>query len=167
MMPMSPLKDQITQAFDTNLDDPRHIVAVSGLFFNHDGNVLLVKTERRGWECPGGQVELGEDLITALIRETREESGCEVEVNRLAGVYTNPIAPQKVMFQFVGTYLSGIPQGSEETADAGWFTVDEARQLVTFPANLAKLNDALRADERPIFRVYSTQPYVVELERAI
>jgi hypothetical protein len=37
------------------MGDPRHIVAVSGLFFNPDGNVLLVKTERRGWKCPGGQ----------------------------------------------------------------------------------------------------------------
>src|SRR5262245_61055762 len=62
------------------MDDPRHIVGVSGLFFNRDGSVLLVKTERRDWECPGGQVELGEDLITALIRETREESGCEVAI---------------------------------------------------------------------------------------
>ena len=149
------------------MDDPRHIVAVSGLFFNPDGDVLLVKTERRGWECPGGQVELGEDLIAALIRETFEESGCEVEVERLAGVYTNPIASSKVMFQFVGRYLSGTPRGSQETAEAGWFTVEEAMELVTFPANLAKLNDALRAAERPIYRVYSTQPYAVELEREI
>jgi len=129
--------------------------------------VPLVKTERRGWECPGGQVELGEDLITALIRETREESGCEVAVECLAGVYTNPTAPQKVMFQFVGRYLSGTPRGSQETAEAGWFSADEARQRVTFPANLAKLNDALRAAERPVYRVYSTQPYLVQLERAI
>ena len=149
------------------IDHPRHIVAVSGLFFNPYGYVLLVKTERRGWECPGGQVELGEDLITALIRETREESGCEVEVERLAGVYTNPIAPQKVMLQFVGRYMSGTPRGSEETAEAGWFTIEEALELVTFPANLTKLNDALRATERPIYRVYSTQPYAVVLEREI
>jgi 8-oxo-dGTP diphosphatase len=154
-------------ALEESMPDPRHIVAVSGLFFDRDGQVLLVKTERRGWECPGGQVELGEDLIAALIREVREESGCEVEVERLAGVYTNPVAPQKVMFQFIGQYVSGTPQGSEETAEAGWFSVDEARQIVTFPANLAKLNDALRTSERPIYRVYSTQPYTVNLERDI
>ena len=152
---------------NTDMDYPRHIVAVSGLFINPDGNVLLVKTERRGWECPGGQVELGEDLIAALIRETREESGCEVAVDRLAGVYTNPVAPQKVMFQFVGRYVGGAPRCSQETAEVGWFSADEARQLITFPANLAKLNDALRAAKRPVYRVYSTQPYVVELEHEI
>jgi len=149
------------------MDYPRHIVAVSGLFLNCDGKILLVKTARRGWECPGGQVELGEDLITALIRETREESGCTVEVDRLVGVYTNPTAPEKVMFQFVGRYVAGALQISEETADVGWFTIDEARRLVTFPSNLGKLNDALRPGERPIYRVYSAQLYHVLLEREI
>ncbi len=70
------------------MSDPQHIVAVGGLFYDRDGRVLLVKTERRGWECPGGQVESGEDLAEALVREAREETGCEVRVERLAGVYT-------------------------------------------------------------------------------
>jgi hypothetical protein len=43
------------------MSDPQHIVAVSGLFYNSDGQVLLVKTERRGWECPGGQVYMSAD----------------------------------------------------------------------------------------------------------
>ncbi len=53
------------------MPDPMHIVAVSGLFSNANGQVLLVKTDRRGWECPGGQVEDGEDLVAALQREVR------------------------------------------------------------------------------------------------
>jgi hypothetical protein len=71
------------------------------------------------------------------------------------------------MFQFVGRYVGGTPRGSQETAEAGWFSAAEARHRVTFPANLAKLNDALRAAERPVYRVYSTQPYAVGLEREI
>jgi hypothetical protein len=71
------------------------------------------------------------------------------------------------MFQFVGRHVRGTPRGSAETADAGWFSVDEALQMVTFPANLAKLTDALHAADRPIYRVYSTQPYAVKLERVI
>jgi 8-oxo-dGTP diphosphatase len=51
------------------LSDPRHIVAVCGLFTNAAGQVLLVKPPHRGWECPGGQVELGEELIATLVRE--------------------------------------------------------------------------------------------------
>src|SRR5690242_1366197 len=113
------------------MTDPRHIVAVCGLFTNTAGEVLLVKTPRRGWECPGGQVELGEELIAALIREVDEESGCEVEVERLVGVYSNIAPPEKVIFMFRGRHRSGAPCPSDETLEAGWFSVEQARERVT------------------------------------
>jgi ADP-ribose pyrophosphatase YjhB (NUDIX family) len=59
-------------------DDPRHIVGVAGVVRDDTGRVLLVRTGRRGWEQPGGQVELGEDLKTALQREIREAEWLEV-----------------------------------------------------------------------------------------
>ncbi len=68
---------------------PRHIVDVSGIVTDARGRILVVKGDRRGWEPPGGQVELGEDLVEALKREVLEESSVEVEVLRLAGVYSN------------------------------------------------------------------------------
>ncbi len=57
------------------MDTPKHIVAVAGLISNPQGEVLLLKSPRRGWEFPGGQVEAGENLIEALQREIREETG--------------------------------------------------------------------------------------------
>ena len=68
---------------------PRHVVAVTGIVTDGGGRVLLVKGERRGWEPPGGQVELGEDLFAALRREVREEAGVEVEVGGLSSVNSN------------------------------------------------------------------------------
>ena len=59
---------------------PRHIAAVSALITHPDGRILLIKSPRRGWEFPGGQVEEGENLIEALKREIREEAGVEVVV---------------------------------------------------------------------------------------
>lgn len=152
------------------MDDssPRHIVAVMGLVRDAQGRILLVKTERRGWEPPGGQVELGEGLLQALQRETLEESGCVVEVGRLVGVYSNIGAPEKVMFTFVCAYHSGEPAPSPETTEVGWFTVDEALRLVTFPAQRDKLRDALEAcgaESDIIYRVYRTNPYQVLAER--
>jgi 8-oxo-dGTP diphosphatase len=143
---------------------PHHIVAVGGLFYNQRKEVLLVKVPRRGWEFPGGQVEQGEDLIKALVREVLEEASCVVEVQELAGVYTNPAPPEKVMFMFVGKHLSGEVQANNESTGAGWFTVQEALEMVTSPANSGKLRDALQEEKRPIYRVYTTQPYKIYKE---
>ena len=48
------------------------MVGVSGVVRDAAGRVLLVRTERVGWELPGGRVEAGEDLVDALRRECRE-----------------------------------------------------------------------------------------------
>lgn len=50
---------------------PTHIVAVGGIVEKEQGHVLLVKTQHGGWVFPGGQVEVGENLIDALISYTR------------------------------------------------------------------------------------------------
>jgi 8-oxo-dGTP diphosphatase len=73
----------------------RHVVAVSGIVTDPRGRFPLVKGDRLGWEPLRGQVELGEDLVEALKREIREESGVEVEAARLVGVYSNLGRPER------------------------------------------------------------------------
>ena len=53
------------------------------------GRVLLVKHTygRRNWELPGGGAEAGESAAETAVREVREETGLQVSVERLAGVY--------------------------------------------------------------------------------
>ncbi len=139
---------------------PRHIVAVMGVVTDHRDRILLVQSERRGWEPPGGQVERGEDLITALEREIAEESGCAVEVGRLVGVYSNVGGLGIVMFTFLCRHVAGEPRGGDECTAAGWFTRTEALGLVTHPAQASKLRDALKANAMPgiVYRVYRTIP---------
>ncbi len=121
------------------------------------GRVLLVRTRRRGWEQPGGQVELGEDMMTALRREIREESGCEVEVDRLTGVYSN-VGTHIVMFTFLCAWRGGEPCGGNECLEARWFEPEEALGLVTHPANNAKLRDALGSGAGVVYRAYRYRP---------
>ena len=52
-----------------------HFVSVAGLVTNETGEVLLIKSPNRGWEYPGGMVEVGESLEIALYREIQEETG--------------------------------------------------------------------------------------------
>ena len=54
---------------------PTHIVAAAGYVFDNNGNMLLVKTNTRGWDCTGGQIEVGESIEDGVLREVLEESG--------------------------------------------------------------------------------------------
>jgi 8-oxo-dGTP diphosphatase len=68
---------------------PTHIVTVGGLVKNDEGNILMVKDPVRGWEIPGGQVEIGETLTDAFKREIKEETGVDIEVGNLISVSSN------------------------------------------------------------------------------
>ena len=148
---------------------PRHIVAVSGVVTDPHGRVLLVQGERRGWEPPGGQVELGEDLLEALTREIREESGVEIEVVRLVGVYSNLGRPERALaeqvnFAFSCRWVGGEPCAGDECTEAGFFEADEARRMVWAPQQKAKLEDALARTPEIRYRAYRTYPYEVRRE---
>ena len=63
---------------------------VGGCIFNEKGEVLL---QRRGdsnkWGFPGGAIEIDETPQMAAIREAKEETGLDVEVGELIGIYTD------------------------------------------------------------------------------
>ncbi|GGG69310.1 NUDIX hydrolase [Paenibacillus radicis (ex Gao et al. 2016)] len=90
---------------------PTHIVAAGGFVEDGEGNILLVKTRDGGWVYPGGQVEVGENLMDALVREIQEESGIDTTVSYLIGIYSNTgifkwydsvtDVPTQVIFDFV------------------------------------------------------------------
>lgn len=53
---------------------PTHIVAAAGVVQNKKGEILLVNTYQDSWVLPGGEVEVGENLVDAVKREIFEES---------------------------------------------------------------------------------------------
>ena len=64
----------------------------SALIFDQStGNVLLTRRQDNGrWCLPGGGMDPGESAAEACIREVFEETGLEVKVKRLVGIYTSP-----------------------------------------------------------------------------
>jgi 8-oxo-dGTP diphosphatase len=141
-------------------EDPLHIVAVTGLVRDASARVLLVRVASRGWEMPGGQVEEGEDLVTALRREVEEESGCEIEVERLIGVYSKLSPPVMALHLFAAAHLSGEARAREDAVpEVGWFSEEAARRLVTHPPSAQRLVDALADADGVVFRAYRLNPY--------
>ena len=145
---------------------PRHIIAASALIRNESGEIALVRTERRGWDLPGGQIELGETLIDGLQREIMEECGLSVELGRLLHVRSN-LRSAIVVFCFQATYVSGELKPSAETPEVRWADAETALVLVTHPALGASLRDMLREDGRMRYDAYRTNPFELIETRAI
>ena len=144
------------------LDDARQTIGVSGVVTNATDGVLLIKTEQAGWELPGGRVERGEDLLTALEREMREEASCHVTVGQLIGMSSHTGPADLLQFTFLCSHASGEPRAGDDSLDAGWFAPAVALQLVTHPAEHARLADALARADGVTYRVYRATTIGVE-----
>lgn len=102
-------------------ETPRHSVSVAAAIFDDSGeNVLLIKRRDNGrWEPPGGVLELDETIEDGLRREVREETGADIEVGPLTGVYKNiPRAIIALVFRCQVT--SGFKQETKEAAAVSW-----------------------------------------------
>ncbi|MFJ3907898.1 NUDIX hydrolase [Streptomyces vinaceus] len=77
---------------DPNAPEANSIVpSVTVVAFDADGRILLIhRSDNDLWALPGGAVDTGESVADAAVRETREETGFEVEVTGLVGLYTDP-----------------------------------------------------------------------------
>ena len=123
-----------------------HLVSVAALVTNEENQILLVKSPWRGWEYPGGLIEPGESFEAALKREVREESGVEIEVTGFVGICKN-VERNIVNIDFTARYVSGTLTTSEESTEVGWFTPEEAFEIITFPLTKKRLANMLSGDK--------------------
>lgn len=93
-----------------------------------DGRVLMVRERVDGaWSLPGGWADVGESLAEGAVREVREESGYEVVVDRLLGLYererwSHPPVPFFTLKAVLAAHVvGGAPATSSETDEVGWF----------------------------------------------
>ncbi len=124
------------------MPDAGFVVGVCGVIRDAEGRVLLIRTVQAGWELPGGRVEQGEDLLTALVREAREETGCAVRPERLVSV-THRLESPLLLFTFTCVHTGGAAVPGDDSLDAGWFAPEDALRLVTHDAEHARLRDGL------------------------
>lgn len=137
---------------------PEHYVAVGGLVTNDKNEVLLVKSPLRGWEFPGGVVEAGESLPQALKREIYEESGANVAINDIVGIYTN-VVKNIVNIDFRCTYEFGELTTSDESVEVGWFTKEQARKMITCEKYIQRFENMLNGDEKFHCCAFEHEPF--------
>jgi ADP-ribose pyrophosphatase YjhB (NUDIX family) len=118
-----------------------------------DGAILLMQRADNGhWGLPGGHVEPGESVTEATLREVREETGWQIEVGRLIGVYSDPAhqtvghgaeRPQLVNLCFEARVVgeAGPPTTPEETLAVGFFASTDLPEPFV-PIHAIRIQDA-------------------------
>ncbi|UOQ43668.1 NUDIX domain-containing protein [Halobacillus salinarum] len=140
----------------------KHIVSVSGYITNASGEVLLVKNEHRPdtYELPGGRMEQGETLEEAIHREILEETGVNVTITGLTGIYQN-LTQGIVCIVFKGTYQSGelrVNPGETEDVRFQSLTDDNLLQWITRENFKIRVTDA-QTNEGISMESYQVRPY--------
>ena len=110
---------------------------------DQDRVLLIRRTDNGLWAIPGGAQDFGEYIAETAVRETREESGIDVEVTGIVGIYTNPNhvmaysdgeVRQQFSICFRARHLSGEPTPSEESSEVRWVPKEQLDQLPIHPS---------------------------------
>ncbi|WP_280426127.1 NUDIX domain-containing protein [Nocardia carnea] len=129
----------------------------SALIVDESGAVLMQRRSDSGnWSFPGGTMEIGETLEQCVIRETKEETGLDIEITGILGIYTDPdhvIAyadgevRQEFNITFYGRVTGGVISVSAESTEVAFLN---PAQLHTLPVHeTVRLRLRHHAEQRP------------------
>lgn len=135
------------------------VVAVTVFVQDEHGRVLLIQRTDNGlWALPGGAQDFGEYIAETAVRETREETGVEVDVTGVVGIYTNPNhvveysdgeVRQQFSICFRARYLSGEPTTSDESSAVQWVAQEELSNLSIHPSMRLRLEHGFAHRSEP------------------
>ena len=109
-------------------------IVVSVAIFKDDKVLLTKRDDFHVWCLPSGGVEWGETVADAAMRETKEETGLEIELTRLIGLYSRIGAISDIH----AVHFSAIPTGGKlqtqagETLEVRYFPVDDLPDEMIF-----------------------------------
>lgn len=131
----------------------------SGALVVKDGRVLLSK---RGieplkgyWDIPGGFLEPSEHPRDGMVREIKEETGLDVRVIDLLGVYMDRYGDEgdwTLNFYYVVEPICGEPQAADDVSELKWFPFDQTPEQMAFEHEYQVLKDLRGRGEAFVFK---------------
>ena len=119
---------------------------------DQDRIVLIRRRDNDLWALPGGGMELGESIVDAAVREVKEETGLDVEVTGLIGVYTNPRhvmaytdgeVRQQFSLCFTTRLVGGDLRVDSESTDIAWTDPQDIPALNMHPSKRLRIQHYL------------------------
>jgi ADP-ribose pyrophosphatase YjhB (NUDIX family) len=116
---------------------------VVGAILERDGKILLVKEAQKidhgKWSHPAGWIDVGENPIEAVKRDTKEESGFDFEPTHILGIYSLlrkgkekelGAIPHAIKIIFIGNISDKQSKElHEDVSETKWFTPEEIYQM--------------------------------------
>jgi ADP-ribose pyrophosphatase YjhB (NUDIX family) len=133
------------------------VPSVTAIVTDTNGAILMVhKTDNNLWALPGGGMDLGESISQAVVREVKEETGLDVEVTGIVGIYTDPghvmayddgEVRQQCSVCFTTRLLGGTLTTSSETSEARFVSPESLDTLRIHPSMRLRISHYM--DDRP------------------
>ena len=141
---------------DPAAPEPNSVVpAAVAVVAREDGAVLLIRrTDNGNWALPGGAIEMTESVADAAVRETFEETGIQIEVTGLLGIYSDPrhiihfTSNDEVRREFsvvvTARPVGGEPTLSTESSEVRWVVPQDLGAYPMGSAMRRRIDDYLR-----------------------
>jgi len=134
----------------------RPLIGVGAVVFNAGHEILLIKRGKAPhygrWMVPGGTLEWGETLEAAAVREVREETGIEIEIEAFVEIIEaltpGPEGFHYVIMDYAARAVSGTLAAGSDALDAVWVPVERLGDLDLTPELLRVIEKARRATGR-------------------
>ncbi|MEU4444432.1 NUDIX domain-containing protein [Actinosynnema sp. NPDC050801] len=147
---------------DPDAPKPNSIrVAVSAIVQDPTGRLLMIRrTDNDKYAIPGGGQDVGETLTQAVVREVDEETGIDVEVTGLVGLYSNPDhviayddgeARQEFSICFRARPVGGELRTSSESKEVLWVEPDRLTDFDIHPSIRLRIEHGLGNRTEPYF----------------
>jgi 8-oxo-dGTP pyrophosphatase MutT (NUDIX family) len=147
---------------DPDAPEPNSVVpAAVAIVAREDGAVLLIRrTDNGNWALPGGAIEMSESVADAAVRETFEETGIQVEVTGLLGIYSDPghvihfTSNDEVRREFsvalTARPVGGEPTPSSESSEVRWVAPGDLAGYTMGGAMRKRVDDYLKYAGTPV-----------------
>lgn len=123
-------------------NQPKFRIGVFAVILDDSNKILMChRTDRNLWNLPGGGMEKGETPWEGVIREVDEETGLQVEVEKMTGVYAKP-DQNEVCFTFLCKIVGGKMTLTNESDKIEYFKLIDLPQNIS-PKQIERIKDAL------------------------
>ena len=137
------------------------VVGSSAVVVDDEGRILLQRRSDSGnWALPSGAMDIGETFAQSVVREVKEETGFDVRIDRIVGIYSDPghvfayddgEVRQEFNICLACKIVGGELAVSSESTDVRFVALNEVTELTMHESIRKRINDCLGGAE-PVLR---------------